>query len=228
MVLNEEIENGRVVLDAAFDVQDPDRDRMRPGRVIRASGGQCIEAVDDRQDAREQGDVGTLQAVGIAASIPMFVMVPHDPGHLRMERDVALAKEDAFADGTVRLHQGPFFRIQGTLFPQQRIGKIDLAHVVQASGQAEHGKIMGRQAQQSAQPYRKPGDPFAMLGGGQVVRGHGPFENGIGEVGPVIHDGDALSRMSARRCNGSCLNPNSAGVAGGANSVLTHVTCSRK
>ena len=136
----------------------------------------------------------------------MPAAVPAHALHARDERvsmlihalGIALAEQDAFADGTVRLHQGPFFRIQRTLFPQQRIGKADLAHVVQAPGQPEHGKIMGGQVQPPAQPHRKPGDTFAMFGAGQVVRRHGTFENGIGEVGPVIHDGDTLVAVLAR------------------------------
>ncbi len=45
VVPNEKIENGGVVLDAAFDFQDSDRDRMGPGGVIGTSGGQGWRAV---------------------------------------------------------------------------------------------------------------------------------------------------------------------------------------
>ena len=69
--------------------------------AVRAIGGQRVEAVDDGEDARAQGNLFALEAVGIAGAVPVLVVMPDDRGDGIGKLD---RRQDLRADGRVALH----------------------------------------------------------------------------------------------------------------------------
>jgi hypothetical protein len=67
-------------------------------RSIRRHG---VVSVSDGKDLRDNGDFCANQTIGVAVSVDTFVVVPNDPGDLRIRIDV---REDSFADLCVPFH----------------------------------------------------------------------------------------------------------------------------
>src|ERR1044072_3297694 len=82
-MLNEQLDDLRVVVRAAAAQQEGDGLLARQAATKRAVFAHRVEAIDDRNDARGDGNRFALQAVWIAESVPLLVMMPDD-GHDRI------------------------------------------------------------------------------------------------------------------------------------------------
>ena len=71
----EGIDDSWVVHRAATIFDDLKRIIVCEPRPVRPVGRQRVEAIDNRENPRADGDISSLQASGIACAVPVFVMV---------------------------------------------------------------------------------------------------------------------------------------------------------
>ena len=127
----EHVDDQRVVHRAAPLVKDRERVLVGHAPAVRAIRGQRVEAVDDREDARADGDVGAADAIGIARAVPVLVVMPDDrhDGIRKIDR-----REDLRANRRVELHLLVFGRRELAGLVEDVLGNRDLAGVVQQRG----------------------------------------------------------------------------------------------
>ena len=75
---NEGIDNERIVHGAAALDENRDCVFVAQPWSIRSVRCESVEAVDDREDARSDGDVRPLDPVRIPPAVPVLMMVPDD------------------------------------------------------------------------------------------------------------------------------------------------------
>jgi hypothetical protein len=88
--------------------------------VIRAIGGQCVEVIHDREDARTQRNLVGFEPLGIALAVPAFVVAEDQGCHRIGERH---RTDDLRADLRVDANLLKLFLRQGT-----RLGEDVLRH----------------------------------------------------------------------------------------------------
>jgi len=84
--LREFVENLRVEFFPAFGVENFHNLRVTPRFLIRACGAHRVISVYDQVNSTKQGNVGTSKAIGIAASIEGFMMMPDNGCYLIIVR----------------------------------------------------------------------------------------------------------------------------------------------
>ena len=102
--------------------------RSRASRTVGPVGDERVEGVGDRGDARGGRNGCAGQAVGVAAPVDPFVVVPDD---LRDLGVVVHVREDALADHRVLLHLPPLFRRQRSRLLDDTRSDSDLSDVVE-------------------------------------------------------------------------------------------------
>ena len=113
---------------ARFLLQQPDR-RFRGHRlVVRPLRHQRVEVVDDRQDARAERNLLTLQPGRIALAVPALVVAQDQRRHGIRERHRA---DDVGADLRMRADLLELFGRQRARLGQDVLGHRQLADVVQ-------------------------------------------------------------------------------------------------
>src|SRR5690606_7401533 len=96
----------RIELTAALRADLLERFLERPGKLVRSRVHQCVERVDERNDAAAHRDVGTARSI-VAETVPALVVRERDfLCDLQQRHDAAA--EDARADRRVRLDQREF------------------------------------------------------------------------------------------------------------------------
>ena len=122
------VDDRRIVHGPATLQQDGDRGLVRHARSIRAVRRQCVETVDDRQDAGANRDVGSTDSVGVPRAVPVLVVMPHDRDHGIGKVDRG---ENLRADRRVQLHLLEFGGRQLARLVEDVLGHRDLPGVVQ-------------------------------------------------------------------------------------------------
>src|SRR6266511_4561932 len=95
---------------------------------IRTVGGQRIEAVNDRQNAGPYWDVRSGKLVGVTASIPAFVVMPHDWNDWIREFDRG---KNIRPDTRMKLHLLELGWSERARLVQNVLGDRKLAHIVE-------------------------------------------------------------------------------------------------
>src|SRR5687767_2196581 len=105
-----------------------DRESGRVGALIGAAGGDGVEAVRHRHDARDERDLLGLETFGIAAAVPRLVVPADRRDHVleRLDR-----RHDLGADHRVRLHLLVLGRRQHAALLEDAVVDADLADVVE-------------------------------------------------------------------------------------------------
>src|SRR4051812_11791718 len=94
------------------------------GRLIRPLRSQRIVNVPNLQSSREQRDIFPAKPIGVAAAIPVLVMVADDGQHVAQ---AAQRTADVLASHWMLLHDHPFVGRQVDVFLQDRVRNSDLA-----------------------------------------------------------------------------------------------------
>ena len=103
--------------------------------LVRTVGGQRVESVGDRDDARQKGNFVSLQTMRITAAVERFVMQLDAGNHVLQLRH---RTQDVGALGGVRLHDVEFFRGECARLLEDAVFDANFADIVQLGGDA-HG-----------------------------------------------------------------------------------------
>src|SRR5574341_189193 len=131
--LHEDPDHMCVPLAAGAVLQDLDGSLDGHGVAIRAVRGHGVVGVDDGNDAGAEGDLVSLDAVGVAVTIPAFVVVVDDREGVH-EKTYPLAY--LAAGVTVLLDDRVLLRCKPARLLQDRVRDHDLSHVMQSRTQA--------------------------------------------------------------------------------------------
>src|SRR5205807_6114858 len=110
-----------------------------------------VKTIDDRHDSRGNGNLLAFKSVGIAAAIPLFMMMAYDR-HDRIRK--IYAAQNLSAHGCVDLH---LFELGGSKSPglvQDVIRNRQLADVVKQRACFEGGNLGVRESQHLSHPGR--------------------------------------------------------------------------
>lgn len=145
----ERVHDGRVVHGAATADDDLQCLALGEGAPVRAVGGQRVVAVHDAHDAGADRNRLAGEAVRVARTVPVLVVVADN----RRDgvREINL-REDARADGRVQLHALVFGRGQLAGLVQDELWNRELPHVVKKRSRLDrlHQRLVG-----DAQPFGK-------------------------------------------------------------------------
>ena len=136
------------------------------GLAVGAVAGEGVEDVGHLEDARGNRDGVGAQTVGIAATVPVFVVVTDDG------KDMAKAVEgadDGLADDGVGAHDLPFVVVEGAGLEEDGVGDADLADIVQVAGALEGAQVVVGQTALFAEGGGEVADAFAMIAGFKVA-----------------------------------------------------------
>src|SRR5262249_24228607 len=132
-------------------------------------GAQSIVDIDDLQDARQQRYVLARQAVGIAAAVPMLMVMADNRQHSakRLER---LA--DVLADHRMLFHDRALSGSEARILRENLIRNRDLAQVVQEAAAFERHDRLFIKAHVASKLAGIAGQPLAMSFGMRIARLH--------------------------------------------------------
>src|ERR1700737_4511225 len=118
----------RIELIPGPGLDGPNGGRKATGQAVRSVRGEGVERIRDRQDPDRERDVFPLHAVGVAASIPMLVVMANTVEARFQEMQ---AFEHLIADDRVLAHRRGFFLIQWAWLPEYTILDADFPDVMQ-------------------------------------------------------------------------------------------------
>ena len=145
----EDIDAGRVEVEAAAVFEVLPRHRQRHRLFIWTGGCERVEHVGDRDDPRRDRNFLALQFVRVAFAIPALVMTDRDVGG-ELNQFAPAAGQNRCADRGVSLHHGDLVRGQLARLEQNMVGGRDLADVVQRCSQID----VAAQPFRQSQPFR--------------------------------------------------------------------------
>src|SRR5712692_7491152 len=94
---------------------------------------QSVEVVHGRKDSRPDGYGFALQAVGISAAVPLFVVGAHDGNNRVRELN---ASQNLRTDNRMDFHFLELFRSKTSWLGENVLGDRELANIVQPGGSA--------------------------------------------------------------------------------------------
>ena len=159
---------------------------QRPGLLVAAIRAECIEHVGQRHHPPFQRNGIALEATGIAAAVPLFVVVAGDGGTNLEQRQIA-AGEHVLPQLGVGLHDLPLLRGQLARFVQDGIRNAHLADVVQRRGALDELALLLAHAQQLAEQLGIEGDPLDVQAG-LLGAGLHQFANAVDDLALVVGD----------------------------------------
>ena len=136
-------------------------------QVVGAIRRQCVELVDDREDARTERNRIARETVRVATPVPALVVGEHVRRHGVRERH---ASEDLGAHLRVYLDLLALLRSERTRLAQDVLRHGELADVVEQRGRAHALHVGGRHAERFREAGRVDLDP-AQVRRGRLVLG---------------------------------------------------------
>src|SRR6266478_2933248 len=105
---------------------------------VRTIGSQCVVDVSDLQNSRFQRNGLSAKAIGIAAAVHLFVMMPDhgEDSAKRLER-----RANFFSNHRMLLHDSSLLGVQGPGFKKNAFWHVYFSYVVKPTGNAEFVQV---------------------------------------------------------------------------------------
>ena len=134
--------------------------RLDPqGHSIGTVGGQRVEDVGDRDDARADGNPVPAEPVGVPAPVPALVMMPNDLGSLREEVE---GRDDAGANLRMVAPGLPLVGRQRPRLPDEDLRHANLADVVESARLTDEVSLVHAPPERQRRLARPGADPSGM------------------------------------------------------------------
>src|SRR5215472_10115169 len=167
--------------------EDIQGELRRLRRSVRALLHEGAVDVANRQDPGEVVDLLSLQTVGIAAAVEIFMMMAHDVVDLRGD-DRRLRAKIVVADAGMTFDDVEFLARQLSRLVQNFERYFRFADVVQQPGNRDRQNVGSAHAGAVSERGRNPGDDQAVLERTLVIAAHGVQPFGQADVGDRLDD----------------------------------------
>ena len=142
--LQHDVDHAGVELLAGFFSKFRHDLRKRQRIAVGPIGSHRVKGIACMNDPRFDGDLLTLQPIGIPGAIPPLVLSPDDGAERGQERDRG---KDAFTNDGVFAHDGELFRRERTGFLEDVPGNADLSDVVEQRSILQQAQRIALQAE---------------------------------------------------------------------------------